>query len=442
MYINRIFLILTAASTLLMPISVSAMSNPILITQKPDEALTIGYAGSGVQNGTSIKEGVLGAVRDFAEPCVDAKKIICVTNPTDPICTAFSKDELTSISVVEARGAAQCIASIWAFGSDSLAATIYSAVNRAGIVVGVVGFLDSPSKQYDIYAESVLIRKNDKPEFFYNQTSGKSFSETSNRAPAYVDFNGRMYMAFVDPDYKLKISSRQVGDTPQFGWNIPKQINSHKSGDKPSLAVFNNQLYVAFKGSGSNAIYISRSSDGVSWSAAKRINSHQSAYSPTLAVVKVNGADHLVAGFRGSSSKRLYFTHTVDGTNWISAVKNSEQSSNAPYLAEHNGALFAAFKGASTRDLYVMKSTDAGMSWTNAISLSNRYRSNRAPAIASHNGKLYMVFKGISTNNIYWTYSVDGLNSFTAPVAYLHDSVSGVSNKTSGSLTLYSSGLF
>ncbi len=405
---------------------------------KDDRNLVVGYAGHGVQNSNSIKDAVMGAVENFANQCSEAQEISCLANPSDPVCAAYDTDDINNISIVEAREAAKCIATIWSGFSDSLAATIYSIASNA---YAVSGFLDSPAKQYDIYQESLLTNQDDKPEFFYNTQSGQSVSETSNRAPAYADFKGKQYMAFIDAKKRLKITSRDAGEGEQFGWAIPKQINSHKSSDKPSLMSFNGYLYVAFKGSGSKKIYISRTSNGVHWSQARQVNNHQSSYSPTLAVVTYSGSQYLVAGFRGAGSKKLYFTQTLDGVNWSSARRVSHQSSNAPYLTAHNGKVFAAFKGASTRNLYIMHSSDAGLNWSSPIKLNSSYRSNRAPAIASHNERLYLTFKGIGTNNIYWTYSVNNGSSWAAAKVYTKSDNTSSANKTSGSLTLYSSDL-
>ncbi|MCO7223016.1 hypothetical protein [Pleionea sp. CnH1-48] len=279
-------------------------------------------------------------------------------------------------------------------------------------------------KTYSLYLGNLQSNAGDAPLIDMYQREPM----VSSTAISTVYFNGSYYAAFSEAESKkLKLARYTRGNG---SWRLLGQINSHKTSDKPSLAVFNGRLYIAFKGSSSNKIYISSTSNGTSWVPAKQIRSYQSSKSPTLAVANVGGNDRLVAAFRGSSSKKLYITGTYDGDNWSSAIKLSDQSSNAPYIAANGKYVYIAYKGASTNNIYIQRSINGGFNWEKAKKLSSAYRSNRGPAIAFHNNALHLTFKGISSNRIYRATSTDGANWSNATTMG--------SNKTSGSLTLWS----
>ena len=428
--------------------------------EKDDHNLIVGYAGSGVKNLRSFDEKLVDGLTtmvkdrwDFLLSCRDVLLEPVAFCDKDTGDCAYSDEELITrvTCYLAATGTGGDVSWLpdWANeiknNEDIKAAVdIMQNIHKYGIPI-LEGIL-SNYNVYNIYAESILNNHDDSPEvtwdYSYKHGGLESSYAHSNRAPAFIDFNGQIYMAYIDEKKRIKVSTRNI-EKENSVWLSQGQVNSHKSSDKVSMAVFKGYLYMTFKGSSSNKIYVSRTKDGKNWEQAKTINNHQSAYSPTLSVVKSAGRDYLVAAFRGSSSKKLYFTRTVDGYNWDNANGIGDQSSNAPYIASHNGKLYMTFKGASTRNIYIKSSSDAGQTWSRGFKFNSSYRSDRAPAIASHKGFLYMAFKGISTNNVYWTRSSipDNSRSWNSAQVFKKNDSTTKANHTSGSLTLYSSDL-
>ena len=430
--------------------------------EKDDHNLIVGYAGSGVKNLRSLDEkivdGLTTMVRDtwdFALSCRDVALEPVPFCDKDTRTCEYSDEEL--ITRVSCYLVISGLAGVdnWYWLPDEvkeiindedvkLAADIVKYTNQFGVPF-VEGFL-SNYNVYNIYAESILINHDDSPEATWNYSYKHGGFESnyahSNRAPAFIDFNSQIYMAYIDKNKKIKVSTRNI-EKENSVWLSQGQVNSHKSSDKVSMAVFKGYLYMTFKGTSSNKIYVTRTKDGKNWEQARTINNFHSAYSPTLSVAKSNGREYLVAAFRGNRDKKLYFTRTVDGYNWDNANGIGDQSSNAPYIAYHNGKLYMAFKGASTRNIYIKSSSDAGQTWSRGFKFNSSYRSDRAPAIASHKGFLYMAFKGISTNNVYWTRSSipDNSRSWNSAQVFKKNDSTTKANHTSGSLTLYSSDL-
>lgn len=434
--------------------------------EKDDHNLIVGYAGSGVKNLRSFDEkivdGLTTMVRDrwdFWLSCRDvALEPVPFCDKDDRNCEYTHEEAITRVScaaaVASAAGAGSGPTNVswipdWAnalINNKDIKAAVDIMQNIHTYGIPILEGILSNYNVYNIYAESILNNHDDSPEVTWNYSYKYGGLESkyahSNRAPAFIDFNGQMYMAYIDEKKRIKISTRNI-EEENSAWLNQGQVNSHKSSDKVSMAVFKGYLYMTFKGSSSNKLYVTRTRDGKNWEQAKTINNHQSAYSPTLSVVKSGGREYLVAAFRGSSSKKLYFTRTVDGYNWDNANRISSQSSNAPYLASHKGKIYMSFKGASTRNIYIKSSNDAGLTWSRGFKFNSSYRSDRAPAIASHKGFLYMAFKGISSNNIYWTRSSspDNSRSWNPAQIFKKSDSTTKANHTSGSLTLYSSDL-
>jgi len=393
-------------------------------TPQPETKLVVGYAGSGVQNQFDIKNAIKEEIKPLVDQCSSWVKVyayltsIGITpTPDEKDVTNYAKCSYEVLSAI-----------LLSDGFLEAGLSILKDISM-NVVASALGY-QFESSAYNLYTEDLLSNSPDSLEFASSATRDSIHTLASTFAPAYADFKNQQYTAYTEHNsLKLMIMRRGKDDNKEFGWKDLSTINGHKSRDKPSLAVFKNKLYLSFTGSSSNKLYITSTSDGVNWESARLINGHKSSKSPTLAVVKTDGIERLVAGFRGSSSKNLYFSGTYDGHNWNSANKVSDQSSNAPYLASHNGALFATFKGASTNNIYIIKSIDGGLTWSRATTLSSAHRSNRAPAISSHDGYLYMAYKGISSKNVYWIRSIDGLTNWS--------SATNKGAKTSGSLTLY-----
>jgi hypothetical protein len=159
-------------------------------------------------------------------------------------------------------------------------------------------------------------------------------SESSPTTPSYTDFpnefgpQGR-WLAFRanDPSNRLLITSSVNGTT----WPASVQIGSETTKTGPSLAAFNERLYVAFIANDpSNRILHSASSNGSSWSVSQQAGAESSPAAPSLAVF---GGKLWLAFMANDPSNRLLVTSSADGATWpASAQIGSETTKTGPSL--------------------------------------------------------------------------------------------------------------
>jgi hypothetical protein len=107
-------------------------------------------------------------------------------------------------------------------------------------------------------------------------------NQTSQCGPSLAVFNDRLYVAFVanDPSNRLLLCSSPDGATWSTGATVYIKQQSEAS---PALAVFNNELYVAFLGI-AQGIYLSSSPDGFTWPNSSNSSYSQSEFAPALCV--------------------------------------------------------------------------------------------------------------------------------------------------------------
>jgi hypothetical protein len=138
-------------------------------------------------------------------------------------------------------------------------------------------------------------------------------------APAMALFNNQLYIAFQanDPGHTLHVTSSSDGVT----WPAATQIANVAIGSDPAMAVFNGLLYIAFRANDpSNDVWIASSSDGVNFTSYKLAGQTMAwGSSPALAVVAQNDANHLYYVYEADdSSHEMLVTSSTDGSTWQS----------------------------------------------------------------------------------------------------------------------------
>ena len=98
----------------------------------------------------------------------------------------------------------------------------------------------------------------------------------------------------------------------------------------PSLAAYNNRLYVAFVGTdASQPVLVCSTADGVNWSNYTATGQY-SHVAPSLAAYNNR---LYVAYVADDGTGNLYVTSSADGANWANNTKTGQSSSLAPSLA-------------------------------------------------------------------------------------------------------------
>ncbi|HEX7152854.1 MAG TPA: hypothetical protein VF618_15300 [Thermoanaerobaculia bacterium] len=202
----------------------------------------------------------------------------------------------------------------------------------------------------------------------------------------------------------------------QIGWNawseqtdITSQ-NDAKSSDKPALAVYNGQLWMAYRGASSSTLY-SAPFNGTSWQAQVDITSQngaKSSYGPGLAAY----GGKLWAAYRGDGSGNIYAS-AYDGSKWGDQTKvtdkNDAKTSRGPALCEYNGRLYMVYRGESSGTMYLASFDGTNWSAQTNITDKNSAKTSETPGLAVFNGLLYVVYRGEASSTL-WSFTTDGTN--------------------------------
>ena len=169
------------------------------------------------------------------------------------------------------------------------------------------------------------------------------------------------------------------------------------SSDFPSLAVFNNRLWVSFiANNGGKALLVCSSADGQNWSDNSIVQGQSSNLATSLAAL---GGSFRVAFIANNSSNDVLVCSSTDGTHWSGNTQVQGQSSKtAPSLAVFGGKLWVAFiANNSSNDVLVCSSTD-GTHWSGNTQVQGQ-SSKAAPSLAAFGSKLWVAFIANNSGN-------------------------------------------
>ena len=181
----------------------------------------------------------------------------------------------------------------------------------------------------------------------------------------------------------------------------------------PTLASFNGNLYLAWKGDGNDNLSVMVSTDSGQSFGNKFISPETSPESPGLAVN--NG--ELFITWKGDGNDNLNVAvvdvdlSTGNPTGFSNKVTLGDTSPLSPTLASLNGYLFLSWKGDGNDNLSVMVSTDNGQTFGNKF--ISPETSPESPALALHNGNLFIAWKGDGNDNL--SVSLVNLSGFSTP---------------------------
>lgn len=196
-----------------------------------------------------------------------------------------------------------------------------------------------------------------------------------------------------------------------------KTILENSSSDSPSLALHNDTLFMAWKGSGNDNLNVARvlatrllGIDGVEGLEWKRILSATSDTAP--AITSHNG--RLFIAWKGAGNENLNLAFSEDnGLTFKGATTFGDTSDYAPTLASFNGGLYYGWTGEddhlNVARVTLFGNTAGGFGiegLTDKVVLGDT--SDAAPALCAHNGRLFLAFKGSGNDNINLIVSSDG----------------------------------
>ncbi|MFF3091609.1 hypothetical protein ACFVRB_42205 [Streptomyces nojiriensis] len=185
---------------------------------------------------------------------------------------------------------------------------------------------------------------------------------------------------------------------PGEGWGADVQFTARYASEAPALAVFRDDLYCVYEGSGDDPDlwWTAHRADG-SRSEDQPFPGHHTLGSPALAVFQ----DRLYCAHRGGSGDWGMSLTSYDGDAWTPdrPVPDAE-SVYGPALAVFRDALHLAYADAAQR-IMVTTSRD-GRSWTPPEPVPG-CATTRSPALAVYDGNLHLLYGNPKDGAIHWT---------------------------------------
>ncbi len=238
--------------------------------------------------------------------------------------------------------------------------------------------------------------------------------DTSPLSPTLASFNGNLYLAWKG-DGNDNLSVMVSTDNGQSFGN--KFISVETSDDAPALAADGSNLFIAWKGSGNDnlsvaIVDIDPASGAPTGLSNKIILGDTSPVSPALAAF--NGGLYLA--WKGDGNDNLSVMVSTDsGQSFGNKFISPETSPESPGLAVNNGELFITWKGDGNDNLNVAV-VDVDLSTGNPTGFSNKVTlgdtSPLSPTLASLNGYLFLSWKGDGNDNLSVMVSTDNGQTF------------------------------
>src|SRR5262249_17079916 len=225
-------------------------------------------------------------------------------------------------------------------------------------------------------------------------------------APALAVFNGRIFLTWKGHGGAVGIWWSSFDGT---NWSPQQQHPQAGTSSDPALAVFNGRLYLAWSGpldpfSPASGIWWS-SFDGTNWSPQQQHPQAGASSAPALAVY----TNQLYLAWKGELDAASIWWSSFDGTNWSPQQQHPEAgTSTGPALAAYDNNLYLAWKG-QVDAVGIWWSSFDGTNWS-PQQQHPEAGTNRVPAFAIFGGRLYLAWKGEYDATGIWASSFDGTN--------------------------------
>ena len=246
-----------------------------------------------------------------------------------------------------------------------------------------------------------------------NFPAGARFTDIyMGSAPAMTAFNNQLFVAFQadDPTDELFVTSSKNGTDFPRATGYP----GIAMGSAPAMTVFKNQLYLAFQADDpSHNLFITSSTDGVTWPPAHDIANNGGTTSlieigsaPSIAVFN----NKLYVAYRANdTSNNAFIASSSDGTNFTYETLPGQTmgGNSAPALAVSNNTLYYIYGGNDAGNEMVVSSSTDGTTWQQPLAYLGIQLGPTGPAAASLSigssskpvSKLYIGFQANNPGN-------------------------------------------
>lgn len=230
-------------------------------------------------------------------------------------------------------------------------------------------------------------------------------SEETNKGPAAVFFNNKLYVFYIGDDTK-KIFYRSSADG--LNWSAEKTIGDlYMAEETPAPIVFNGHLYLYYIDAYRSAdnVYVTYMTSGENWYERQAIKLNN--YCGGISATVFN--NNVVLGWTGASG-HIYLLTSPNGLGFTgSFIPTGEHTNWAPSLTTYGGKLYMAFSGITTKKLYLTSTSNLSSFSTNVISVGSATAyTDDQPSIIDDGYKLVAAVKGNGNRLLYQMYSYDG----------------------------------
>ena len=301
---------------------------------------------------------------------------------------------------------------------------------ESGGAIDVV-WLDSTSRTYDVF-------------FARSTDGGKTFSaplnlsndNADNAEPQIaVDANGKIHVVWENDSITFGVFYTQSSDGGATFSPVTPLVPGGTSAATPELAVAGSNVYVAWENDASShsQVAFSHSSDGgATFSPATNLtNTAGSAFGAKLAVDAGGNLDVVWIDNPAGNYELMFSRSTDNGATFSAAIDVSNNPGDAgdPQLAtDANGNISIVWRENTppdfNRDIYFVRSSDAGVTFSSPVNLSNNFGNSNAPWLnldAAGNINVSWEDTTPGTSQILFTQSTDSGVTFSPAQNVSHD---------------------
>ena len=246
--------------------------------------------------------------------------------------------------------------------------------------------------------------------------------------PGLAVFDNRLFMAWkgIEHDQRIWFSNFNGAS-----WAPQQTVGGVATSCGPSLAMLNGKLFMAWKGMNADEGIWYSSFNGSTWAPQKNVPGIATSTGPALAVF--NGK--LYMAWKGMVSDQAIWWSSFNGTAWAPQQSiPGVATSVGPQLAEFQGSLYAIWKGMN-QDQGLWYSHFNGSAWAAQKQVPGVGTSEGA-AIAVFDNRLHACWKGMNDDQRIWTASFDG-TSWTA-----QQLIPGIGTSVGPALTVFNGRLY
>lgn len=210
-------------------------------------------------------------------------------------------------------------------------------------------------------------------------TPSVPINQTSPFTPSLALFKGSLYVAFItnDVDSATGVPSNRIflcSTTDGVTWSDATFFNQH-SKCAPSLAVWNNQLNIAFVGNTSNTLYVYGSptpDKPETWTQTGPPTGQTSTNAPSLCAYAPSGGtgDLYLAFVAANGSEDIFVCSLAVGGSWSKVTVTGETCHFSPSLSVLGSTLYLVFAAANgSKDLYLSSLKTDG-TWSGSVAIN------------------------------------------------------------------------